>query len=57
MIVTQPATQIEIVEGIDQSHIEDALRITKTMSGFWVRLATASNSAHQMQKPLTPNDG
>ena len=32
-------------------------RITKTMSSFWVRLATASNSVHQMQKPLTPNDG
>ena len=32
-------------------------RITRTMSGFWVRLATDSEIVHRMEKPLASNDG
>ena len=32
-------------------------RITRTMSGFWVRLATDSEIVHRMEKPLAPGGG
>ena len=32
-------------------------RITRTMSGFWVRLATDSEVVHRMEKPLAPDGG